>query len=474
MGRAIDSVHARTTTPIWFILLLALAIRIAFPLLIFALTQNPKVFHASDTELYLNPALSLIQTGSFSTSPDNPTPEITRPPGYPIFLLPGIMVGKVELFTISMQILLSCLTVYLVYRIALLLFVKNSIAVLCALLYAIEPLSVIFTSLLMTETLFTAILAGSLFFLLKYLERGALADLMVAGLAIAVSAFVRPVSTLLPVWSALLLLFAGWINKTNKIKVASYIVVFMLVSMTPIFMWQVRNRIETGYSGFSAIYDLDLYWGIGAVIQAKLHGRTAHQQQLDMGFKNWGKYLEHHPEQRSWGQAKLLRYWRSEAIKTILREPICFLTLYLESQIKFLLAPGAGELLRLFGDSRSFQSREFAANPDALIAGKGIIGRQLVYAKHWPIFFWTGALLSLWPFTYLLLAVIAMSSKQFFSLPVMVVLGIALFFMVIFFDVGSPYRFRLPIMPIICLFAGYGLSSVIDRVKSRMDCGQID
>ena len=177
MDHAIETVHVRTATPIRMVLLLALAIRIALPLLSFALTQNPKVFHASDTELYLNPALSLVQTGSFLTSPDNPTPEITRPPGYPVFLLPAILVGKVELLTISMQILLSCLTVYLVYRIALLLFVKNSVAVLCALLYAIEPMSVIFTSLLMTETLFTTILTASLFFLLKYLERGALADL---------------------------------------------------------------------------------------------------------------------------------------------------------------------------------------------------------------------------------------------------------------------------------------------------------
>ncbi len=260
MDHAIETVHVRTATPIRMVLLLALAIRIALPLLSFALTQNPKVFHASDTELYLNPALSLFQTGSFLTSPDNPTPEITRPPGYPVFLLPAILVGKVELLTISIQILLSCLTVYLVYRIALLLFVKNSVAVLCALLYAIEPMSVIFTSLLMTETLFTTILTASLFFLTKYLERGALADLLVAGLAMAVSAFVRPVSTLLPLWSGLLLLIAGWIKKTNKVRAVTHLCVFMAVSMTPIFIWQARNRIETGYPGFSAIFDLGMYW----------------------------------------------------------------------------------------------------------------------------------------------------------------------------------------------------------------------
>ncbi len=184
-----------------------------------------------------------------------------------------------------------------------------------------------------------------------------------------------------------------------------------------------------------------------------------------MGFSSKERYFQLHPEQRSWNQAKLLRYYRSEAIKTILREPVCFLTLYLKSQVKFLLAPGAGELLGLFGATRSFRSPEFASDPDALMAGKGIVGRQLVYAKHWPIFFWTGAVLGSWLFAYLLLSTIAMSSKKFFTLPGVVVLGIAAYFMLVHFDTGSPYRFRLPIMPIICLFAGYGLSLVVDRIK---------
>jgi 4-amino-4-deoxy-L-arabinose transferase-like glycosyltransferase len=465
MSGAFETVHERNRISIWFVLVLALVIRLAIPIFALALTQNPKVFHGADTSLYLNPALSLIQTGKFSTSPDNPTPEITRPPGYPLFLLPGLMAGKVELLAISVQILLSCFTVYLIYRIALLLFARNSVGVLCALLYAVEPLSVIFTSQLMTETLFTTILAFSIFFLLKYLESDNLIDLLVAGFAMALSAFVRPVSTFLPLWSAMLLLIAGWIRRINKLKLTTCVIVFLSASMLPIFMWQARNRIETGYSGFSAIYDVDMYWGVAAVIQARLQGRTAHQQQLDMGFTNWDKYLEQHPEQRLWGRAKLLQHWRSEGIKTILSEPICFLTLYLESQVKFLFAPGAGELSQLFAAIGSFQSPEFAPSPDLLIAGKGIIGRQLIYVKHWPVFFWTGAILVLWQFAYLLLFAIAVLSKNFFTLPLTVVLAIALFFMAMFFDVGSPYRFRLPIMPIICLFAGYGLSLVIGGAK---------
>lgn len=75
---------------------------------------------------------------------------------------------------------------------------------------------------------------------------------------------------------------------------------------------------------------------------------------------------------------------------------------------------------------------------------------------------------------YLLLSAIAMCSRQFFTLPVMIVLAIGLYFMLIHFDTGSPYRFRLPVMPIICLFAGYGLSLILGGVKKDSNLQQID
>ena len=123
---------------------------------------------------------------------------------------------------------------------------------------------------------------------------------------------------------------------------------------------------------------------------------------------------------------------------------------------------------------RSFQSPEFAANSDVLIAGKGIVGRQLVYAKHWPVFFWTGVILGSWLFVYLLLSADRDVLKAILHASSHDVLAIALYFMLISFDIGSPYRFRLPVLPIICLFAGYGLSLVLGGVKKDSNLQQID
>ena len=88
--------------------------------------------------------------------------------------------------------------------------------------------------------------------------------------------------------------------------------VFLMVSMVPILGWQARNKIETDYSGFSAIYDLNLYWGVNAAIQARLEGKTTQQLQADMGFRSGDKYFELHPEQRSWSRVQMLEYWNAK------------------------------------------------------------------------------------------------------------------------------------------------------------------
>ena len=89
MGRAIELIHERTRNSIWSVLVLALIIRLAFPVLVAGLAENPKVFHAADSGFYLNAAITLVKTGKFVTSLDNPSPEITWTPGYPTFSVAG-------------------------------------------------------------------------------------------------------------------------------------------------------------------------------------------------------------------------------------------------------------------------------------------------------------------------------------------------------------------------------------------------
>jgi Gpi18-like mannosyltransferase len=64
-----------------------------------------------------------------------------------LLVIPGLLLDRLELVTILLQVVLSCFTVYMVYRTAKLLFKHQRVAIIAAVLYAIEPLSIMYTRL---------------------------------------------------------------------------------------------------------------------------------------------------------------------------------------------------------------------------------------------------------------------------------------------------------------------------------------
>jgi 4-amino-4-deoxy-L-arabinose transferase-like glycosyltransferase len=139
---------------IWWVLGLALLLRTLLPILGYFYTRDDTIVYTPDTVSYIVPARELIAHHRFFF---NGAPEIIRTPGYPLLLTAGLLLGRLESVTIALQILLSCFTVYMVYRTAFILFEGEWIALIAATLYAIEPFSILFTSLFAPETLFTAV-----------------------------------------------------------------------------------------------------------------------------------------------------------------------------------------------------------------------------------------------------------------------------------------------------------------------------
>ena len=140
------------------VLALAFAIRVSVFAVALLCAKDFAVFHLKDTGTYLQPAAELLATGTFST---NGVPEIMRTPGYPLLLAIGLKLGHVEGVTILLQIMLSCLTCYLVYSIAKQVFEPERTAVCAAFLFSIEPLSVLHSCLLLSDTLFVFFLAAA-------------------------------------------------------------------------------------------------------------------------------------------------------------------------------------------------------------------------------------------------------------------------------------------------------------------------
>ncbi|WP_377479771.1 MAG: glycosyltransferase family 39 protein [Microcoleus anatoxicus] len=328
------------------VLLLALLMRVLLPVLALSITQNLEMFNRGDTLSFIIPAKKLIEVGQFLNI-DN-QPELFRTPGYPLLLIPGLLVGNVENVTIFIQIILDCLTVYLIYKIALLLFKKDEIAIVCALLYAIEPLPILRSAFLMSETLHTTLLTLFLKLLLEYFKNKSGKHLALAAITLAASIYVRPIGYYLPFLITAILLI--WNLKKMQVRKIFIIhtCIFLVVAMGSVGIWQIRNYVKAGYSGFAAVSDYNLYCYNGSALIAdekRIEFEDSHEQ---LGCTKNEKYFMLHPEQRQWSQAQIYRYMGKEGKKMILSQPLTYSIIHLKGMFMTLVQTPANRYVPLF------------------------------------------------------------------------------------------------------------------------------
>lgn len=430
----------------------AATLRAGLMLAAFLLTGT-EIMTQGDTASYLTPARSLLH-GAFTTAG---LPEIDRTPGYPIFLMLSGMSHDNVLLTVLVQIVVSILSLFLVSRIAARLYPSGNAAILAAWFYALEPISILSTVRLMPETLFVFLLLCVIERLLSYLKDGGLAPLAVAGVSLAGATFVRPVSYYLVFPLALALVFAGPRYGGCWWKAP----VILLISTLPwLAAWQLRNRVETGYSGYSSIVEKNLYFYQSAEVTAELGHLTLAEEQKELGYPDEASYLARHPEQAGWPIVRRLAFMRGESMRVLAQHRLLYLKTHFRGVALVALTPCASEWLQLLhaypdektmpgrvlneGIGRSFM-RVLAANPKVAVVMIALeVPLLVLYAAALPG------------------AARAGGDKAALCL----LAGVALYFLLISGGAQAVGRYRVPVMPELCVLAAGGVASLAIKMKS--------
>jgi 4-amino-4-deoxy-L-arabinose transferase-like glycosyltransferase len=220
--------NATSALSIWLVLGLALLLRALLPALGYLFTHDATIFYTPDSVSYIVPARELLAHHRFFSYG---APEILRTPGYPLLLTVGLLLGPFDFVTIVLQMLLGCVTVYVVYQTACLLFDCERTALIAAALYAIEPLSILFTSQIAPETLFTAQVMVGVYYLIRYLKQRSLRYLLASSAALALSVYVRPIGYfLLPIIAAGLIAWTLLTAKQNTPRLIAHALSFLIAS----------------------------------------------------------------------------------------------------------------------------------------------------------------------------------------------------------------------------------------------------
>jgi len=444
--------------PIIGILLLSLALRLLLPALSFSVVNDSAVFHAPDTSSYLGAAQGLLESGRFA---QGGVPETTRTPGYPLLLLPGLLLGRVEEATILIQVILSCTTVMLVLWCSWLLFQSQKIALVSTVLYAIEPLSILYCSLLLTETLFTVLIVGHMCLFLSYLRGRSLKVLCGSAIALALSVYVRPISYYLCIPMALIVVLSGL---RGRIRRPSRAVLdastFFIVCMILIGAWQVRNTTVAEYHGFSSIKEVNLYFYQAASVIARNDGRSYLAVRDEMGFGNAAVYYANHPEQQDWARVDKYRFMGREGKRIILSNPAVYLRIHLEGMARTLLDPGSSEFLKLLG----LYPRHGTGLLGDIIDEGPVPALTRAFGER-PAFAWTTVVLGLFSVSLIMLSLVTVLSKNAFQRATVSVVVVGAYLWALSGGPVSVSRFRHPMMPVICLLAGYEAVGIAETMK---------
>jgi len=421
--------------------------------------RDAGLFVTDDAAEYIRLAKTIVETGTFSISPDYVgAPEIIRTPGYPLFVAAIYAVfGYNNLWVVLTQIFLSTITVFIVFKIAEKL-TDIRIALLAALLLALDALSFGYTTIIMTETVFTLVLLLIFYAGIKYIETsGKNIYALAMGFLTAFATQIRPVNYFL--FAVLLIFFIvyGLIKRWKAVKIVTSSLLILIPTVVIVGGWQYRNYRLTGYSGFSAIANINMYFFRAAEIMALKEGKTFREIQIQIGYDTYYQSLLENMEKRG----EILNEWNAKGLALVKQHPWQLAKMQLKGMISILIRPGGSALTHIWGhnlyvlqsDKSNIEVAESLGTPFKICLLAVFLYLLMLYSGvlSWLIsVFKAGKIDSI----HLFLSVIV------------------IYFLVISAGPEGVARFRIPIMPLLALISAQGWGRRIAGGRQRVAGGE--
>lgn len=228
------------------ILFVVIAVLILIHLVLLApALQDPPRFQLRDSYDYLDVARTLLSTGRVAGTV-YPGVDLLRPPGYPVFLLIGLWVGRGGTGIISvMQVLLLFATAWLLYQICAQTGYRQA-GLATVIIYLVNPNAAFWSMVLLTETLAGFLLTLGVWCLVRYWNSEHRGWLFGAGLALSVGALTRPIILPLAVVLGLVLFLLEWRRTHKAMQSVKPGILFLAGVLLLVIPWQLRNQVVHG------------------------------------------------------------------------------------------------------------------------------------------------------------------------------------------------------------------------------------
>lgn len=468
--------------------ILALAVLLRLFLLTHLFFNPANMFANADSHGYHKLAVSIVQHRTFSKEPllKNSLPDYVKPvksinyapplspdafrtPGYPGFLAIIYALGGNPFIAVVVQSVLSLMIIWLTVLMASRLLGRPA-AIMAGLLAALEPLSLIYSHEIMSDTLFVLmVVASTVTFLHWVLERTSHSNIklpLVSGLLMGLAVLIRPMGTYLPILctvvAVLYFLFGGPDLSGGKpfaphrkapltalAPLAKRVFFFLLASILTVSIWVMRNHLVFGRPFISTASDHVLLITATSQIVAEMqdpYGISTTQEIRDVLEAELVKQMASEGLDASSPPARVA-YFLDWSLNFVKSHPGRFAPYMLKSTPALFVSDITGmyQLLGFTSEATGSWGILFKAGPRAALAN--------YFGPRWPI--WVAAstpmiLYDLFVYALALLGAIRLlKARRYFLL---------LFFLLMIgywtaaSSVASMPRYRFPMMPfLICL-----------------------
>jgi 4-amino-4-deoxy-L-arabinose transferase-like glycosyltransferase len=428
---------------IW-ILVLAFALRLT---MLLPATAHPERALPPDSATYLAYARAMLHGQGWEY------PSAMRTPGYPAFLALGsLLFGQTVAGLVAVQILVGVFSVLLTYLLGRAL-LDEATGLLAALLLALSAESITHSLYLLSETLFTCLFLAAIYALWRSRHETGWIWPAASGLLLGASILTRPLAGYFPLLAFPLLFWERSPIRLRLRKAAA----FLAASLLLVLPWLIRNASIVGAPTLSTISGDYLLYYNAASLEADRSGRSESQVREDLRDRVQQVLDEGGLPATEVNQA---RVEADLAWQIILADPVRYAGIHLRDDLNSLLPDT--DPLEIWGLTIGERGTLEVLKQEGL----GAAIRHYFAGRLWTLWLLvpTIALLCL---TYLGWA--AGSLRLLFQRRIYPLLLLSLPIAYGLLLPGSPSnpRFRVPVMPYVCVLAALGLLSAWQRFAKR-------